>query len=84
MRFGINIGSVFMKVGNDRKKTFVLLSKVAGIGWFVAISITLFSVLGYFLDNKLHTIFPFFTLFGVIVGTLVAFVGIIRLMRQIN
>mgnify|MGYP001183939649 CR=1 FL=1 len=83
MRFGINIGPVFMKVGNDRKKTFVLLSKVVGIGWFVAISITLFSVLGYFLDNKLHTT-PFLTLLGVIFGTLVAFVGIIRLMRQIN
>ena len=67
----------------NHRNTLVILSKVAGIGWFVAISVSLFSFIGFFLENKYSTN-PFFILVGVFLGSLVAFTGVVKLLKKIN
>tara|TARA_Y100001936_G_C15570256_1_gene406825 strand:+ start:34 stop:252 length:219 start_codon:yes stop_codon:yes gene_type:complete len=68
---------------SNYKDTFILLSKVAGIGWFIAISLSLFGLLGVFLDNKFST-GPIFLILGVIIGSFVSFSGIFRIFKKFN
>jgi len=67
----------------NHRNTLVILSKVGGIGWFVAISVSFFAFIGVFLDNKFSTK-PFFLLMGVFLGSLIAFTGIVKLLKKFN
>lgn len=52
--------------------------RLIGIGWFVALSIIVFTLGGLWLDNKLNTK-PWLTLTGATLGTFVAMYGVYRL-----
>lgn len=60
--------------------TLVLLTRMAGIGWFVAISIVGGALVGVWLDRQFGTQ-PALLLTGLVVGVIVAFFGMVRLLK---
>ena len=53
------------------------------IGWYVALSLIIPAGIGYWLDRpEMWNKQPLFTLIGLGVGTVVAFVGLFRMLRQ--
>jgi F0F1-type ATP synthase assembly protein I len=73
---------------NRRKRTFrgpepstvVLLARMAGIGWYIAISIAGGALLGAWLDRQFGTQ-PVLLLGGLAVGLVLAFLGMMRLLK---
>ena len=73
---------------NRRKRTFrgpdpstlVILARMTGIGWYVAISIAGGALVGVWFDRLFGTD-PALLLVGLAVGLIVAFLGMIRLLR---
>ena len=59
--------------------TLVLLTRLTGIGWTVALSIAAGAGGGYWLDTRLGTR-PWLTIVGVVLGAVVAFTAMIRLL----
>lgn len=55
--------------------------RLIGIGWYFAISILLGIAVGLWLDSKADTD-PLFTLIGLLVGLVVAFVGGYRMLAD--
>ena len=68
--------------GDSLASTFLLLGRLAGVGWFVGISIAGGAVGGYYLDRWLDTS-PWLTLTGVTLGGAVATTGTVRLLKSI-
>ena len=60
--------------------TLVLLTRMTGIGWFVAISIAGGALVGVWLDRQFGTA-PVLLLVGLAVGLTVAFLGMLRLLK---
>lgn len=60
--------------------TLILLTRMAGIGWFVAISIAGGALVGVWLDRQFGTQ-PALLLVGLAAGVIVAFLGMFRLLR---
>lgn len=60
--------------------TLVLLTRMAGIGWYVAISIAGGALVGAWLDRQFGTQ-PALLLTGLAVGLAVAFLGMLRLLK---
>lgn len=60
--------------------TLVLLTRMTGIGWFVAISIAGGALVGVWLDRQLGTR-PALLLVGLTTGVIVAFLGMLRLLK---
>lgn len=63
-------------------ETALLLAKVSGIGWFIVGSIGLATLGGYWLDGRFDTS-PILTLVGLALGIVVAFRGMIGIVRSI-
>lgn len=61
------------------KGTLTIVLQLVGVGWYVAFCIILGILGGLWLDKKLDTI-PLFTLIGVILGTVLAFYGMYRML----
>ena len=61
----------------NRRRLAVLLQLV-GIGWYVGLSIVLGIGGGLWLDNRVGTL-PIFTLLGLLLGLVVAFYGMYRM-----
>jgi hypothetical protein len=59
--------------------TLVLMARLTGIGWTVALSIAAGAGGGYWLDKQLDTR-PWLTIAGVALGAVVAFTAMIRLL----
>jgi len=51
------------------------------VGWYVALSLVIPIGIGYWLDRMLDRR-PLFTLIGLGIGTVVAFYGLFRMLRQ--
>lgn len=64
-------------------ETAVLLAKVSGIGWFVVGSIGIGAGVGYWLDRRFDTA-PVITLVGLALGIVVAFRGMLGLVRAVS
>ena len=64
------------------RRGFVLAMRLMGLGWYVALSIILGAGGGQCLDRRLDTL-PLFTLIGVILGTVLAFYGLIKMIRPL-
>ena len=56
----------------------VLAFRLLGLGWYIALSIIFSTGGGIWLDSRLETL-PLFTLLGVVVGSVVAFYGVYRM-----
>ena len=56
----------------------ILALRLMGLGWYVALSIVLGTWGGIWLDGQLETL-PIFTLVGVVMGSVVAFYGVYRM-----
>jgi hypothetical protein len=69
--------------GSDWNETALLLARISGIGWYVALSIGGGVALGWFLDRQFDTR-PVLTLIGLAVGILAAFSGMLRLLSAIG
>jgi F0F1-type ATP synthase assembly protein I len=57
---------------------WVLALKVAGMGWYVALCIVLGVLGGFWLDKKVDAS-PLFMLLGVVLGVVVAFYGVYKM-----
>ena len=70
-----------------KRRGLVLAMRLLGLGWYIAASIVLGVGGGLLLDRWLGTV-PLFTLLGVLVGSVVGFYGMYRmvlpLMRGID
>ena len=64
------------------RRGFVLAMRLMGLGWYVALSIILGAGGGLWLDGRLDTL-PLFTLIGVLLGTVLAFYGLIKMVRPL-
>lgn len=64
----------------DRK--YVLLFRLVGVGWYIALSIILPLLGGLWLDNKLGTL-PLLTLSGIVLGVVLAFYGVYKMVVPI-
>ena len=51
------------------------------IGWYVALSLVIPIGIGYWLDHRFDR-GPLFTLIGLGIGTIIAFYGLFRMLRQ--
>jgi F0F1-type ATP synthase assembly protein I len=51
-----------------------------GIGWYVALCIVLGTMLGLWLDRKLHTT-PWLAIGGIVLGTFLAFFGLYQMLQ---
>jgi F0F1-type ATP synthase assembly protein I len=54
-----------------------------GLGWYIGLSIVLFLFGGWLLDKKVGTM-PLFTLLGLGLGLVIAFVGVYRAIREME
>jgi hypothetical protein len=53
------------------------------VGWYVALSVVLPTLIGFWLDSpERFDSHPLFTLIGFFVGTVIAFYGLYRMLRQ--
>jgi F0F1-type ATP synthase assembly protein I len=68
--------------GGMNRRGFVLAMRLMGLGWYVVGSIILGAGGGQWLDRRLDTL-PLFTLIGVILGTVLAFYGLIKMVRPL-
>lgn len=57
---------------------WALTMRLLGLGWYVAICVVLGVVGGLWLDKRFHTL-PVFTLVGTVLGTVVAFYGVYKM-----
>ena len=64
------------------RRGFTLALRLLGLGWYIALSIILGVMGGLWLDRRLETL-PIFTLVGVVVGSVVAFYGVYRLVAPL-
>ena len=62
--------------------TWALALRLMGVGWFVAASVVIGIVGGYWLDKWLGTTIVF-TIIGVVLGTTVAFYGLYRMVQPL-
>ena len=65
--------------GSLNKRNITVVIQLVGIGWYIGISIMGGLFLGLWIDRKLGSI-PVFTIIGVIVGTVLAFYGIYKML----
>tara|TARA_B100001750_G_scaffold96514_1_gene76278 strand:- start:315 stop:614 length:300 start_codon:yes stop_codon:yes gene_type:complete len=84
-------GSLTQKNGSDKihqaslewlMPTWAIALRLIGVGWFLATSIIVGIVVGLLLDKWLETKI-FFTLLGVLVGTMVAFYGLYHMVKPL-
>ena len=61
------------------KRALAIVLQLVGVGWYVAICIIGGLFGGLWLDRKLDVL-PVFTLVGVVLGTVMAFYGIYKLL----
>ncbi|NQW17947.1 MAG: AtpZ/AtpI family protein [Chloroflexi bacterium] len=66
--------------GSNGPSTILLLGRLAGFGWFVAVSIAGGAIAGVWLDKQLDSS-PVFVLTGLVLGVAVAAVGLAKLLR---
>ena len=52
------------------------------VGWFMALSLLIPTGIGYWLDTGVFNSTPLYTLIGLGLGTVVAFTGLIRMLRR--
>lgn len=60
------------------KETLVIVLQLVGVGWYVVVCIIGGLLVGLWLDKALQAL-PVFTLTGVILGTVMAFYGIYKM-----
>ncbi len=65
------------------QETAILLARISGIGWYVAGSIGLGVLVGWWLDRQFDTE-PVLLLVGLLLGVIAAFVGMIRLLGALG
>ncbi len=56
--------------------------RLTGLGWFVAVSVVAGILGGYFLDKATGTT-PLFTLIGTVLGSVVAFYGVYKMILPV-
>jgi len=87
----VAVGSLTQKNGSDKihqaslewlMPTWAIALRLIGVGWFLATSVIVGIVAGVLLDKWLDTKI-FFTLSGVLVGTIVAFYGLYHMVKPL-
>jgi F0F1-type ATP synthase assembly protein I len=72
-----------LSAASQEQSIIVLLGRLAGFGWFVALSIAGGTLLGVWLDGKVDTS-PILTLVGLGFGLSVAILGVVRLLAAFS
>lgn len=62
--------------------TWALALRLMGVGWFVAASVVIGIIGGYWIDRWLNTT-PLFIIVGVVFGTTVAFYGLYQMVKPL-
>ena len=65
------------------KEALISAARLLAVGWVVVLTIGLGLGAGIWVDNLLRTPFPLFTLIGVLLGVVLAFASIYRLVRAV-
>lgn len=60
-----------------------LVWTLMGLGWYIGLSIVLPLLGGWWLDGKIGTM-PWFTLLGLVLGLVIAFVGTYRTLQTLE
>ena len=60
-----------------------VLARLSMIGWFVAASIAVGSIVGWWLDSRFGSA-PAFLIGGVLIGVAVALVGMVRMLQTLS
>jgi F0F1-type ATP synthase assembly protein I len=71
------------KVVRRQTEWWVVALRLTGLGWYVVVCILVGVLGGLWLDRRLG-ILPLFTLLGVLMGSLVAFWGIYRMVMPLT
>ena len=64
------------------KRTAALVLQLIGVGWYIALCIVGGLFLGLWFDGKLDSL-PVFTILGVVLGVVLAFYGIYKMLLPI-
>ena len=64
------------------KRTAALVLQLIGVGWYIALCIVGGLFLGLWFDGKLGSL-PVFTILGVVLGVILAFYGIYKMLLPI-
>lgn len=64
---------------NSWGNTLASLGKMGGFGWFISLTILVFTFIGHMIDQKVHTL-PLFTILGILFGLLVSIIGMRKLL----
>ena len=59
--------------------TLYSLGKMGGFGWFISLTIIIFTFIGHMIDQKIQTL-PLFTILGILLGLLVSIIGMRKLL----
>jgi F0F1-type ATP synthase assembly protein I len=54
------------------------------VGWYVALSMLIPTAIGYWLDTQKFGTFPWLTVTGLILGTVVMVFGVYRMIKQVK
>ncbi|MQG08966.1 MAG: hypothetical protein FI675_00915 [SAR202 cluster bacterium] len=52
---------------------------MGGFGWFISLTIIIFTFTGHMIDQKVQTL-PLFTILGILLGLLVSIIGMRKLL----
>lgn len=58
-----------------------MLARLTMVGWFVAVSIAVGAIAGWWLDTRFGTA-PLLLISGVLIGVAVALVGMVRMLQR--
>ena len=59
--------------------TLSSLGKMGGFGWFISLTIIIFTFIGHMIDQKIQTL-PLITILGILLGLLVSIIGMRKLL----
>ena len=63
-------------------RKLMLAMRLVGLGWYIALCIVVGVGGGIWLDNRLKTL-PLFTLLGVLLGSILAFYGVYKMVAPL-
>ncbi len=65
-------------------KRWTAALQLLALGWYIALSLLIPTLVGLWLDKKQSNPFPLFTIIGLGLGTIIMIYGVYRMIRQVQ